>query len=414
MKSIILLFAFITIAGCSSEKWESLRTKTEEALNQKNYSQALEYLNTAVSADPQNAEIHYYMGQTYRLMLFNDGFYINNVNIPYAFKSSEQFRITTEISPRYEGKKFVVDPYSKIQAIWGSVAMTYLYHNKPDSARWAFTHGKEEGGYYPSMLEYNKNIMASCDSNAILFTNGDNDTFPMWYLQLVENYRKDITVVNLSLLNVSWYIKQLKNSYPFGNNNLFMTLTDSEIDSLRPVRWHEKTVEIPAKMDPLNQNGKIEWTVQPTYEDKAIRIQDLMIMEILKANNWNRPIYFSTTVYKGNRIEMDKYLTLEGLVYRINSHEEEINPEKLYKNLTEVYTYDAVNDKHLLNVDEVLSLFQNYRHSFLELISFYIDAGRKNKAKELLDFMEKRLPENKVPYTQDDLKSKIEALKKTI
>ena len=411
MKYFFILISVILIQGCSTEKWDSLRPKTEEALNKKNYSEALDLLKTALSNDPQNAEIHYYMGQTYRMMLFSDGFFINNVNMPYAFKSSEQFRITTEISPKYTGKKFVVDPYSKIQAIWGSVAMTYLYRNNPDSAKWAFKHGQEDGGFYPAMLEYNKNIMASCDKNAIIFTNGDNDTFPMWYLQLVENYRKDITVVNLSLLNVSWYIKQLKNSYPFGDNNLFLTLTDSEIDSLRPVRWQEKNIEIPAKMDPLNKDGKIEWTVKPTYEDKAIRVQDSMIIEILKANNWNRPVYFSTTVYDGNKIGLDKYLTFEGLVYKLNSHEELINPEKLYNNLTEVYTYKSVNDKHLRNVEEVLQLFQNYRQSFLDLISFYSDEGRNNKAREILEFMNTNLPEDLVPYTQKELKTRMEDLK---
>ncbi len=414
MKYFIILFAFIFLHGCGNQDWNTLRTRTEQALNNKNYQEALELLNKALSDDPKKAEIHYYLGQTYRLMLFADGFFINNVNMPYAFKSSEQFRIATEISPKYTGKKFVVDPYSKIQSIWGSAAMTYLYRNKPDSAEWAFKYGKEQGGFYPAILEYNKNIMASCDSNAIIFTNGDNDTYPMWYLQLVEKYRRDITVVNLSLLNVSWYIKQLKNSYPFGNNNLFINLTDTEIDSLKPLHWQDKMVEISVQRDPRNTEGKIKWLVRPTYEYKAIRVQDSMIIEILKANNWNRPIYFSTTVYKGNRIGMDKYLTLEGLVYRINSHVEEINPERLYRNLAEVYAYDAVNDKHLINVDEVLALFQNYRYSYLELISYYIDHNQKDRAKEMLSSMKRTLPEDLVPYTDNELKSRLTGLEDKI
>jgi tetratricopeptide (TPR) repeat protein len=414
MKYLVIIISIFFLQSCSNENWESLRTKTEEALNKKDYQTALEYLNTALSRDPQSAEIHYYLGQTYRLMLFADGFFINNVNMPYAFKSSEQFRIATEISPRYTGKKFVVDPYTKIQAIWGSAAMTYLYRNKPDSAKWAFNYGQKEGGFYPSMLEYNKNIMASCEENAVILTNGDNDTFPMWYLQLVENYRRDITVVNLSLLNVSWYIKQLKNSYPFGFNNLFMNLTDTEIDSLRPIYWQEKMVEIPVMGDPLNIDGKIKWQMKPTYEDKAIRVQDSMIIEILKSNNWNRPVYFSTTVYEGNRIGLDKYLTFEGLVYKLNPHEEKFNPDKLYKNLAEVYTYQGLNDSHLRNVEEVLELFQNYRYSYLKLISYYSDAGNKNKAAELLEFMDKVLPEKLVPYTQNELKTECENIRQKL
>ena len=167
--------------------------------------------------------------------------------------------------------------------------------------------------------------MASCEKNAILFTNGDNDTYPMWFLQFMENYRTDITVVNVSLFNVSWYIKQLKNGYPFGENNLFMLLTDAQIDSLRPIHWKEKVVEIPVKNDPLNKSGKIQWTVKPTFQDKAVRVQDLMLMEILKSNDWNRPVYFSTTVYSMNKIGLDDYLALEGLVYKLNSHKGKID-----------------------------------------------------------------------------------------
>jgi tetratricopeptide (TPR) repeat protein len=405
MRYLLILISFVFLQSQNIDNWDSLRSKTEAAINKKNYPLALEYLDTALSKYPKNAEVHYYTGQTYRLMLFADGFFINDVNMPYAFKSSEQFRITTELSPGYTGKKFVVDPYSKIQTIWGSVAMTYLYHNKTDSARWAFKYGKQEGGYYPSMLEYNKNIMASCDKDAILFTNGDNDTFPMWYLQLVENYRTDITVVNLSLLNVSWYIKQLKNSYPFGSNNLFLTLSDAEIDSLRPIRWQEKMVEIPVWGDSLNTGGTINWLVKPTYENKAIRVEDILLIEILRSNKWNRPVYFSTTVYDANRLGLDKYLTLEGLVYKINTHEEEINPEKLRSNLTKVYTYSSVKDSHLTNVDEILSLFQNYRYSYLKLISYYIDQSQKDKAGNMLSSMKKTLPENLVAFTGDELKT---------
>ncbi len=406
MKKIISLFLLILLISCSTENWDSLRTKTETAFNNKNYSEALEYLDKAVSQEPQNAEVQYYLGQAYRLMLFADGSKLNDLSLPNAIKSSEHFRKCIEISPKYTGKKLVVDPYSKIQSIWGSMAMTYLYRNQPDSAKWAFNRGQVEGGFYPAILEYNRNIMASCDKNAILFTNGDNDTYPMWYLQFMENYRTDITVVNLSLFNVSWYIKQLKNGYPFGENNLFMMLTDADIDSLRPKRWEEKTIEIPVKHDPLNKEGKIEWTVKPTIEDKAVRVQDLMLMETLKSNDWNRPVYFSTTVYSVNRIGLEKYLSLEGLVYKLNPHEVKTSAEKLYNNLSKVYTYDGVNDEHIGYIDEIANLYQNYREAFIALVSLYDETGQRAKVKEVLDFMDEKLPEAQLPYSSEELLNK--------
>ena len=407
-KAVVLLLAFLF--ACSTENWDSLRTKTETAFNNKNYSEAVEYLDKAAKQEPQNAEVQYYLGQAYRLMLFTDGSKLNDLSLPYAIKSSEHFRKCIEISPKYTGKKFVVDPYSKIQSIWGSMAMTYLYRNQPDSAKWAFNRGQVEGGFYPAILEYNRNIMASCEKNAILFTNGDNDTYPMWYLQFMENYRRDITVVNVSLFNVSWYIKQLKNNYPFGENNLFMMLTDADIDSLRPIHWKEKEMEIPVKNDPLNKSGKIEWLMKPTIDDKGIRVQDTMMVQVLTSNNWNRPVYFSTTVYDPNKIGLDDYLALEGLVYKLNTHKGKIDTEKLYSNLTSVYTYDGVNDKHIEYIDNIASLYQNYRDAFITLASEYDKAGKKEKVKEVLDFMDEKLPESELPYTNDELLNKSDSL----
>jgi tetratricopeptide (TPR) repeat protein len=411
MKKILLLLLLLLVQSCSTESWETLRSKTEDALNRKNYSEALEYLEDALSTEPENAEIHYYLGQIYRMMLFADGSIINNVNMPFASKSSEHFRKAIEISPKYTGKKFVVDPYSKIQSVWGSVAMTFIYYDNPDSASWAFKHGQEEGGFYPAIMEYNKNIMASCEKNAILFTNGDNDTYPMWFLQFVEKYRRDITVINLSLLNVSWYIKQLKNSYPFGENNLFLTLTDMNIDSLRAKPWGEQKVEIPVNHDPLNKLGKIVWLVKPTIDGKAIRVQDLMLIEIFKSNDWNRPVYFSTTVYEGNKVGLDNYLALEGLVYRLNSHEDGASTEKLYSNLAKVYTYYGVNDKHINYVEEMQNLYQNYRHSFVTLAKLYNKTGQKENVVTVLDMMDKVLPESLLPYTNEGLKAEADKLR---
>ena len=100
-------------------------------------------------------------------------------------------------------------------------------------------HSHDRSGNYVAW-DYSYNILQSVGPNGILFTNGDNDTFPLWYLQEVENVRKDVAVVNLSLLNTPWYIKQWKEARP--DETKFINLTDKKVDEItsRLTRWEER------------------------------------------------------------------------------------------------------------------------------------------------------------------------------
>ena len=91
MKKIISLLLLILLFACSTENWDSLRTKTETAFNDKNYSEAVGYLEKAASAEPQNAEVQYYLGQAYRLMLFADGSNLNDLSLPVRNKIFRTF-----------------------------------------------------------------------------------------------------------------------------------------------------------------------------------------------------------------------------------------------------------------------------------------------------------------------------------
>ncbi|MFM8178917.1 MAG: hypothetical protein ACKOAG_07015, partial [Candidatus Kapaibacterium sp.] len=197
------------------------------------------------------------------------------------------------------------------------------------------------GNYLP--FDYSYNILQSCQKDAILFTNGDNDTFPVWYLQDVDGVRRDIRVVNLSLGNTLWYVDQLKNQSPWGAKKIPLSFSDESLrvdennDKALSYELQEaKQVVIPVRPEILAgftsdlqviQRGTFDFVFaggrygdisgKPMYLNK---VQDKLILDILKTTSFERPLYFSTTAgYPGSEtfVGLSEFVRLEGMAYRI-------------------------------------------------------------------------------------------------
>ncbi|HNW60465.1 MAG TPA: DUF2723 domain-containing protein [bacterium] len=279
-------------------------------------------------------------------------------------------------------------------------------------------HDHDRSGNYVA-YDYSYNILQSCEKNSILFTNGDNDTFPLWFLQFVYNIRPDVRVVNLSLLNTDWYIKQLKNEEP----KVPISLTDNQIEQLQLIPWEAQKLKIPvpeyarnevlgevniasqAAAEPLKE---LEVTVQPTVFGKALRVQDFMILNIIYANQWKKPITFAVTVSDDNKANLDPYLRMDGLVFKlVPMNGEVLARERLHKNLFEVFKYRGLNDKSVTYDDNVVGLLQNYRAGFLRLAQEYLMQQNNAKVIESLDEMEKVIPEKVIPVPDYRLSMRI-------
>ncbi|HXG00512.1 MAG TPA: DUF2723 domain-containing protein, partial [Bacteroidota bacterium] len=191
-------------------------------------------------------------------------------------------------------------------------------------------HEHDRSGNYVAW-DYSYNMLQTCEPDAILFTNGDNDTFPLWYLQDVEGIRRDVRVVNLSLINTSWYIKQMKQKpyYPEAKP-VPISLTDREIETIGPIQFQERRLSLPVPRDVYARygvtdtaeinKGKIEFTMRPTLQFgniSAIRVQDILVQDIIFTNKWQRPIYFAVTCSPDSKIGLDEYLWFNGLAWRL-------------------------------------------------------------------------------------------------
>jgi hypothetical protein len=240
-----------------------------------------------------------------------------------------------------------------------------------------------KGNYVAS--DYAYNLLNSCEEGAILFTNGDNDTFPLWYMQEVENFRKDVKIVNLSLLNTPWYIKQLKNAEP----KLPLRWTDAQINTIRPIPWKTQEVTIA---------GKLNVKIKPTYAGQYLRVQDLMIMELIRVADWKTPVYFAVTVSTDSRIGLDDYLSMEGQVLRLYPYKvDDIDADKILENFTTNYRFRNLNNPDVYYSPNTQRLMQNYRTAVLQAAMKFIEKGEEDKAREILDAVQEKIPEDVIP-----------------
>lgn len=272
------------------------------------------------------------------------------------------------------------------------------------------THGRS-GNYVA--YDYSLNMLESCEEDGIIFTNGDNDTFPLWFLQEVYGIRKDIRVVNLSLLNTPWYIKQLRDEEP----KVPIDLSDRSIDALQPIPWQteKRYISVPKDVQEiLSESGdkdasavkeRITFDLRPTINaggGSGLRVQDLMVLRILEKTQWKRPVYFAVTVSHDNMIGLDSYFRMDGLAFKVLPYQvTENDAAVLERNLLEKFQYRNLNNEDIYYNHNILKLLQNYRSAFIQLTSQYIQENKPVKAEMILEQMEMRMPEKIIPYSDE-------------
>ncbi len=283
--------------------------------------------------------------------------------------------------------------------------------------------------YFPYNYAYN--ILQSAEKDAIIFTNGDNDTFPIWCIQAVYGIRQDVRVVNLSLGQTPWYILQLKNSRPYGSLPVPMTFTDEQINRLSPVQWPENKVmalDVPKTAYPdsmQNAEGlpeQIQFVMPPTIRQRsgnqqitAVKTNDLLVYDIIRANNWERPVYFSLTVTDDNYIGLNEYLVTEGMLQRLVPYKATdamgfaINenvmraslfdaPEHPYPDPHYGFILKGLDDKDIFYNQDANRMIQTYRSIFLRLaLGYSKNPATFDQVPVVIDEMEKIIPEDVVP-----------------
>ncbi|MHC1708696.1 MAG: DUF2723 domain-containing protein [Bacteroidales bacterium] len=312
----------------------------------------------------------------------------------------------------------------------------------------------DRSGRY-SVLQVSSDYLNSCAPNAILFTNGDNDTFPLWYAQEVEGIRTDVRVCNLSLLQTDWYIDQMKRKaylsepVPFSltqkqyrqgsldivyfiqnpevvDTNRYYNLSDliKFVSSGNPNTKFQSQIgeldyfptnkfSIPVDKEKVLANGTVPKelaglvvpSLQWVLDVQGVQKNHLMVLDLLSNFNWDRPVYFSSTIGEDNYLNLQPYFQLEGLAYRLvpvldtiqRNETGRVNTDIMYTNLMNKFRLRMDNPKIYYNEDH-LRMTSNLRNIYGRLAIALLEEGKVDSAVKVVDRCLEIMPDKIIPY----------------
>lgn len=300
--------------------------------------------------------------------------------------------------------------------------------------------------------DFGYNYLTSVEKDGIIFTNGDNDTFPLWYAQEVEGYRTDVRVCNLSYLQTDWYIDQMK-SPAYDSKPLPIALTPKQYDQSKLnyayiMRLNKDSLSLGTALNWLASEDERTKRIQGYNERvdfipaenlyinidsaaianspvmKGIDMKDLVsqmninlknknvitkneiailyMLDGISKEGWTRPIYYATTVGTDMYMNLSSYFNLVGLAYQItpfqSGSEGSVNTEKMYDNMMNKFLWGGIDNPKIYLDETNRRMCRTLRLMFVRLVDALIAEGQNEKAIKALDFCMKQIPGESVPH----------------
>lgn len=405
---LIFLLAILFITNISAQEL-SLKEKALNEFKNEHYDKAINLLENALKISTEDAEIYYYLGFFNHYKSY-DSRPLNGYDFSYSKKIFEYLDKAIELNPNYGDAKYFYG------AECSANAFLSIQNYDLEKLKYFYNRAFEKGAYPDWLLEFGKNLLNSCDTNAILFTAGNTDFDICSYLQLHHNYRTDITIIPIGYIDRPWYIKFLKQGLKGAVKKITLNLSDTQIYDIHPFKWKKTNIQIHlasrirVKYD-LDENYQMKWTIEPDLFSNRIHSkleseignertylspQKAILLQIVEDNYRYRPMYFSNSSNKDFLGGLDKYFRNCGLVSELTPLKtEQTKYEYDYEKIIELLQNESLKKFHTIKKNDIprisKSVSFDYYSSFYNLSEYYFKLSKKERYNELIQIFKNNI-----------------------
>lgn len=384
----LLLISSLLPAQDPAQLLRDARAEMAKEFYARDYDRAVELLETGLQQRPQDPELLYFLGYALSRRDAPDARANLALTRGGIARASSCFERVIQISPRYSGTNLALDPYSKIGSLWGALATAYGYAGKPDSLRWALEEGRRRGGFLPPLLELGRNLLQSCAAQAILFSSGDNLTYPLLYLQAVEGVRTDVQLIDISLLNTLWYPEWLDSVAV--NPILREELQLSAIPDL--VEGPVGPVVVGLQHPNCPNRDAFSWELPPRPDNAYLVRSEYVLLQTILLNGFSREVYFTAGFPDTDLLGLEPFLENGILVRRLNPCADlNLRPALDY---TRRYSFASLNDAEtkVANSPDLQLMLGFYANGLALAAQQAAERGDKAQAQAALEALDQFLP----------------------
>jgi tetratricopeptide (TPR) repeat protein len=429
MRYITILILFIFTVNSILAQENSFKEQAIEQFENENYTSAIELMEKALDKNPNDADVYYYLGFFNHFNAY-DSRPLKGYNSDYSDKILNYLDKSLELNPNHGNAKY----FYFIECL--AVAFKEYQQNNLDKVKEQIEKAYQKGVIPEWAIELGKTILNSCEKDAILFTHGDYPLNICLFVQLHNNFRKDISLIPLALLDRPSFdlaINENKDSEILRGVDL--GLTKEQILDIHPYKWDTTTVNLSVPSALINQYSipkdyTMDWVIEPDlYSERTVaRIKGAenkkqaylsptraMLLNIMETNKWIRPIYFTNTFETYYLAGLDKYFQNCGMVSKLTPIKTKDTPfnTNVLALETLVFNTELPKLKTIINNDQprASGIIGLYQSAYYILASYYKEQNEPEKIDKVIDKYKQNLM---IGFKPENEKGLLDYLKKMI